>query len=173
MCTCMIHLCMSLCFHMFPCLCAFSYQSAVCLSVYGYLDMSTCSLCFSMCVHITGYAWMNGCACGCVGLCLYRPLCGLWEVSPTIHIRLHPSDHGRGALPTDLDPTPSYLKAPSVGVSLLALPLGTGPGLLPRTGGVGICKHLEGPTWQPLNTKPYQLVGWSGHSPVLGVRTEN
>lgn len=60
-----------------------------------------------------------------------------------------------------------------MGVSLLALPMGTGPGLLPRTGGVGICKHLEGPTWQPLNTKPYQLVVWAGHSPVLGVRTEN
>lgn len=94
----------------------------------------------------------------CVGVsvCLYRLLCGLWEVSLTIHIQLFPSDRGQGALPTDLDPTPSFSKAPSVGVSLLALPLGTGPGLLPRTGGVGICSS-------PLH-KPHQLASQAGDS---------
>ena len=70
---------------------------------------------------------------------------GGWRVLLRIHTQMFPSDHGQGALPTHLDPSPSFQKALNVGTSLLALPLGTGPASLPRTGGVGVCKHLEAP----------------------------
>lgn len=78
------------------------------------------------------------------------------------HIQLFPTDHGQGALPRHLDLSPSFQKALSVGVFLLALPLGTGPVLLPRAGGVGVCKHVEGPTQQPpTRTLSAGGPGWS------------
>lgn len=131
-------------------------------------------LCFAMCSFVSTFVSVNCCSCSCANLCVSQRVCvGGVGVSPRIHIQLFPSDHGQGALPTHLHPSSSFPKTLNVDVSLLAMPLGTGPDLLPRTSGLGICKHLEGPTQQP----PTQsLISWqaqAGHPPVWGVRTEH
>lgn len=76
-----------------------------------------------------------------------------------------------GSLPPLFNPSSTFQNTLSVGVSLLALPLGTGPALLPRTGGVGVCKHLErappnSPLWEVF---PADKPGWP--SPCF-LRTE-
>lgn len=87
------------------------------------------------CLRLVGFVW--------------DPVRMVGRLSLRFHIPLFPSDRGQGALPTGLHPSSSFLKALSGGVSLLVLPLGTGPVLLPRTGRVGVCKHPGRSTQQP------------------------
>lgn len=107
--------------------------------------------------YIYGCASVNWCVCVCS--CVDGMLG--W-VSLRIHIQLFPSDYGQGALSPLFDPSSTFQRTLSVGVSLLALPLGTGPPLLPRSGGVGVCKHLErAPPKSPLQEVfPTGKPGW-------------
>lgn len=159
---------MSGCFRVPECL-------QLCVSVY---------LSLFCCVHLC--IWMCHCEMECMGVChlvcVSVGLCGTlygWGVvseSPPPAVSLWSR---AGALRTHPHPSSGFQKALSVGVSLLALPLGTRPVLLPWTGGVS-ANTLRAPPSNPLHKalsahrpdwSPPLFWGWELNSKPLSLES--
>lgn len=130
-----------------------------CTWVFSDLDVCCIWVCvFAVYICVAGCASMNWCTWGCVNLFVSLCVCvrpcvdGRGRGSLRVHMQLFPSVSFmcRELCPHIFTPPPAS-RSPECGCFPLSLPLGTGPDLLPSTGEVGVCKHVEGPTQQPLH----------------------
>lgn len=156
--VCVLHLCTSLCFSVCVYMCL-DVRLSSCTWVFSDVDVCCIWVCvFAVCVCVSGCASVNWCTWGCVNLFVSQCVCvgpcvdGRGRGSLRVHMQLFPSVSFmcRELCPHIFTPPPAS-RSPECGCFPLSLPLGTGPDLLSRTGEVGVCKHVEGPTQQPLH----------------------